>query len=89
MQAAVEHPLLDLAGGDHADLYAHVRAAVLELGQGVGDAHVRQGHQVVCEANVELTPQVLVQAVDLRAKGLQGAEQLKRRMIDLAALLGQ
>ena len=89
MQAAVQYALLDFAGRGHADLDAHVRAALLQARQGVGDAHVRHGHQVVGQADVQLAAQVLVQAVDLGAKTLQGAEQLQGRLIDLAAFLGQ
>lgn len=55
----------------------------------MGDAHVRQGDQVVGQANVQLATQVLVQAVDLGAKAFQCAEQLQCRMVDLAAFLGQ
>lgn len=89
MQAAIEHPLLDLAGGDHADLDVHIGTTVLQFGQGVGDAHVRQGDQVVGQADVQLAAQVLVQAIDLGAERFQGAEQLQRRVVDLAALLRQ
>ncbi|MNO82377.1 hypothetical protein D3C76_736500 [compost metagenome] len=81
--------MLDLAGGDHADVDAHVRAAVLELGKRMGDAHVRQGHQVIGQADVQLAAQVLVQPVDLGTEALQGTEQLQGRMVDLAAFLGQ
>ncbi len=89
MQAAVQYPLLHLAGGDHADLDAHIRAAVLQFGQGMGDAHMRQGDQVVGKADVQLTAQVLVQAVDLGTESFQCTEQLQCRVIDLAAFLGQ
>ncbi|MNV75900.1 hypothetical protein D3C71_1692260 [compost metagenome] len=81
--------MFDLAGGDHADLDSYLGPAVLEFGQGVGDAHVWQGHQIVGQADVELAAQVLVQAVDLGTKTLQGAEQLQCGLIDLATFLGQ
>ncbi|MCY1434972.1 hypothetical protein D9M71_510510 [compost metagenome] len=81
--------MFDLAGGDHADLDSYLGPAVLEFGQGVGDAHVRQGHQVVGQADVQLATQMLVQAVDLGAEAFQGTEQLQGRMVDLAAFLGQ
>ena len=55
----------------------------------MGDAHVGQGDEVVGEADVQLAAQVLVQAVDLGAEALQGAEQLQRRLVHLAAFLGQ
>lgn len=44
MQAAIQHALLDFTGRCHADLNAHVRAALLQACQGVGDAHVRHCH---------------------------------------------
>ena len=69
--------MLDLAGGDHTDLDAYIRAAVLEFRQGMGDTHVRQGHQVVGQADVQLAAQMLVQAVDLGAEAFQRAEQLQ------------
>ncbi|MNE68807.1 hypothetical protein D3C80_1644890 [compost metagenome] len=55
----------------------------------MGDAHVRQGHQVVGQADVQLSAQVLVQAVDLGAETFQGTEQLQGRLIHLAAFFGQ
>jgi hypothetical protein len=70
-------------------IWMHVRAAVLEFGQGMGDAHVRQGDQVVGQADVQLAAQMLVQAIDLGAKAFQRTEQLQGRMVDLAAFLGQ
>ncbi|MNH19824.1 hypothetical protein D3C86_2128010 [compost metagenome] len=55
----------------------------------MSDAHVRQGHQIVGQADVQLATQVLVQAVHLGAETFQGAEQLQGRLIHLAAFLGQ
>ena len=77
MQAAVEHAVFDLAGRDHADLDAHIGATVLEFGQGMGDAHVRQGDQVIGQADVQLAAQMLVQAIDLGTEAFQCAEQLQ------------
>ncbi|MCY1440278.1 hypothetical protein D9M71_565460 [compost metagenome] len=89
VHAAVEHPLLHLAGRRHADIDHHVRPALLQARQRMGDAHVRQGHQVVGEADVQLATQVLVQAVDLGAEGFQRRQQLHGRLVHLAAFLGQ
>jgi len=55
----------------------------------MGDAHVRQGDQVIGQADVQLAAQMLVQAVDLGTETFQRAEQLQGRMVDLAAFLGQ
>ncbi|MOA56887.1 hypothetical protein D3C78_1809640 [compost metagenome] len=74
MQAPVEHALLDFVGGDHANLDLHVGPAFFQLRQGVGDAHVGQGDQVVGQADGQFTAQMLVQAVDLGAKAFQCAQ---------------
>ncbi|MCY1354371.1 hypothetical protein D9M69_407460 [compost metagenome] len=89
VQAAIEHALFHLAGRRHADVDLHVRAALLQARQRMGDAHVRQCHQVVGEADVQLATQVLVQAVDLGAEGFQRRQQLHGRLVHLAAFLGQ
>ncbi|MNP78561.1 hypothetical protein D3C76_1762080 [compost metagenome] len=71
MQATVEHALLHFVGGDHADLDLHVRPALLQLRQGMGNAHVGQGDQVIGESDGQFSPQVLVQAIDLGAEAFQ------------------
>ncbi|MNP86421.1 hypothetical protein D3C76_1866480 [compost metagenome] len=63
--------MFHFVGRDHADLDLHVRTSFLQLRQGVSDAHVRQGDQVVRQADGQLTAQVLVQAVDLGAEAFQ------------------
>ena len=89
MQVAVEHAQFDLVGGGHADVDPHLRSLPLERAESVGDAHLRQGHQVVDDADVEFAAQVLVQVVDLGAEPLQRRQQGLGRAIDLAALVGQ
>ncbi|MCY1367884.1 hypothetical protein D9M69_548360 [compost metagenome] len=71
MQATVEYALLDFIGRDHADLDLHVRAAFFQLREGMGDAHVRQGDQVVRQTDDQFAAQVLVQAIDLGAEAFQ------------------
>ena len=63
--------------------------ALLEPGQGVGDAHVLHRDQVVGQADIQLAAQVLVQAVDLGAKALQRRQQLLGALVHLAAFFGQ
>ncbi|MNL68939.1 hypothetical protein D3C87_1937370 [compost metagenome] len=72
MQATVEYALFDFVGRNHADLNLHIRAPFLQLRQGVGDAHMGEGDQVVGQADGQLAAQVLVQTVDFGAETFQG-----------------
>ncbi|MNZ73093.1 hypothetical protein D3C78_914940 [compost metagenome] len=89
MQMTIEHAQFDLARGGHADIDAYPRAALLQCTQGMGDAHLRQGHQVVDDADVQLAAQVPVQVVDLGAEALQRRQQRLGGAVHLAALVGQ
>ena len=74
MQAPIEYPLLDFVGGDHADLYLHVRPALFKLGQCVSNAHVGNGDEVIGQADGQLTTQMLMQTVNFGAKAFKCAQ---------------
>ena len=60
MQAPVEHTLLYFIGRDHAYMDLHVGPSLLELSQGMGNAHMGQSDEVVCQTDGQLTSQMVV-----------------------------
>ncbi len=59
----------------------HVRPAILELGERIGDPHLGQGDQVIGDADIEFAPKVAMQGIHLVAKTLQVRDQPARGLV--------
>ncbi|MCY1367968.1 hypothetical protein D9M69_549250 [compost metagenome] len=89
METAVQQPALDLARRTHAGVDFHPWPFGPDGLERLGDAHPGLGHQVVDDADIEVTAQLLVHQVHLAAKALDGHQDRLARPQHLTPLVGQ
>ncbi|MCY1525601.1 hypothetical protein D9M68_605850 [compost metagenome] len=89
VQAAVQHPLLQLGGRADVDVEVHVVPPRDEALGGGRQGRVRVGDGGVDDAEVEGAADVLLEHVGIHAEGFHRRQQALGRLVDGHALLGE